>query len=282
MTDLPINTVPETSSETGNAYRYKRLNLGLFLADLKFSKTAPKAGNTFPPFELVTTDGRCLTNRDVFNDKPVLFVIGSMTCPMTASSMPDVKKLYDELGGRVDFIMLQAREAHPGEDVPQPETMEEKVKHAQTLKDFYDIQWTVAADNIDGDLHRALDPKPNSVFLADSDGTILFRSIWAGDTDAIRQSLETVAAGQPLKRKQSVAMMGPMARAMGQVDATMKRGGRQAGRDLWRVGFPVALAGRIATFFSPLTPNQRGVVAVLTLASIMVAALGFLGAGILA
>jgi hypothetical protein len=156
----------------------------MFLADLKFAKTAPKAGDTFPPFELVTTDGRCLINRDVFNDKPVLFVVGSITCPMTASSMPDVKKLYDELGGRIDFIMLQVREAHPGEYVPQPETMEEKLKHAQALKDFYDIQWTVAADNIDGDLHRALDPKPNSTFLADGDGTILFRSIWAGDMDA--------------------------------------------------------------------------------------------------
>jgi hypothetical protein len=36
------------------------------------------------------------------------------------------------------------------------------------------------------------------------------------------------------------------------------------------------------TFFSPLTPNERGVAAVLTLAFLMVAALGLLGAGILA
>ncbi len=60
----------------------------------------------------------------------------------------------------------------------------------------------------------------------------------------------------------------------------MQRGGPQASRELWRAGFPVALGGRIAAFFTPLAPKQRGVTAVLTLASVLVVAIGFLGASV--
>jgi len=44
----------------------------------------------------------------------------------------------------------------------------------------------------------------------------------------------------------------------------------------------MALAGRMATFFSPLSPDQRGITAVLTLALGMSAALGLLGAWVFA
>jgi hypothetical protein len=193
-----------------------------------------------------------------------------------------VQELYEEFGNRVDFIMLYVREAHPGENYMQAESMEEKLEHSRTLKEFYDIQWTVAADKLDGDLHRALDPKPNSAFLMNKEGTILFRSLWAADRDALREALDAAAAGRVPERKQSEALIGPVTRAMGQVQEVMKRGGPQAVRDLWRAGFPMALAGRIATLFTPLSPDQRGIAAVLTLALGMLIALGVLGAWVFA
>jgi hypothetical protein len=52
---------------------------------------------------------------------------------------------------------------------------------------------------------------------------------------------------------------------MGMVREVMERGGPQSVRDLWIAGFPMALAGRIATLFSPLAPDHRGIAAVLTL-----------------
>ena len=198
-------------------YRYESFTTGLSLRDLRFRKDAAAPGDAFPEFELVTTDGSTLINENVFGNKPVIFIFGSMTCPMTASAAPSVQELYDEFGARVEFIMLYVREAHPGEYFSQSETIEEKVGNAQTLKDFYDIQWTVAADSIDGDLHRALDPKPNSAFLADKDGTILFRSLWASDYGALRHALDTAANGRTPEAKQSVTMIGPVVRAMGHV-----------------------------------------------------------------
>ena len=270
--------IRQQQSDTTTDYRYKRFTTSLLLRDLRFGKEAAGPGDSFPSFELLTTNGDRLVNDDVFGHKPVLLIFGSMTCPMTASAAPSVQELQDEFGDRVDFIMLYVREAHPGEHFTQSETMEEKLEHARALQEFYDIQWTVAADNIDGDLHRALDPKPNAAFLMNSEGIILFRSLWAADRDAMRQALAAAAAGRAPERKQSETLLGPVIRAMGQVQEVMNRGGPQAVSDLWRAGFPMALAGRVATFFTPLSPDQRGIAAVLTLALGMLAALGMLGA----
>jgi thiol-disulfide isomerase/thioredoxin len=268
--------IGKQAPDTGREYRYKHFTTRLLFRDLRFRKDAARPGDLFPPFELVTTGGDRLDNGKVFRDKPVLLIFGSMTCPMTASAAPAVQELYDDFGDRVDFIMLYVREAHPGENYMQAESMEEKLEHARTLKEFYDIQWTVAADKLNGDLHRALDPKPNSAFLMNGDGIILFRSLWAADHDALREALEAAVAGRVPERKQSEALIGPVTRAMGQVQEVMERGGPQAVKDLWRAGFPMALAGRIATFFSPLSPGQRGIAAVLTLAFSMLIALGLL------
>lgn len=265
-------------SDLANEYRYKRFTTSLLFRDLRFARKAAGPGDAFPSFDLVATDGSHLTNSIVFGDKPVLMIFGSMTCPMTASAAPSVQQLYDEFGARVDFIMLYVREAHPGENYGQAETIEEKLRNAQALKEFYDIPWTVAADNVDGELHRALDPKPNSAYLMNNDGTILFRSLWAADKDAIRQALDAAAAGRVPIRQQSTALIGPVVRAMGNVQEVMERGGPQAVKDLWRAGFPMAMAGRIATFFSPLSPDQRGLAAALTLAVGTLVLIGVLGA----
>ena len=258
-------------------YRYKKFTTALLFRDLGFPRGAAAPGDRVPAFELLTTNGDRLTNSDVFGDKPVLFVFGSMTCPMTASSAPSVQELYEEFGDRVEFVMLYVREAHPGEHYGQAETIEDKIESARALQESYGIDWTVAADTVDGELHRALDPKPNAAYLANSDGEILFRSLWAADYDALRQALDDAADGRALVQTQSTKLLNPVIRAMGMVREVMERGGPQSVRDLWIAGFPMALAGRIAPLFKPLGPDQRGIAAVLTLALGMVIILVLVG-----
>jgi len=265
------------TANIANEYRYKRFTTGLLLRDLRFRKGAAEPGDTLPDFELITTDGSSLVNENVFGDRPVLFIFGSMTCPMTASSAPSIQDLYDEFGDQVQFILMYVREAHPGELFTQPESIEDKLESARALKEFYGVEWTVAADNIEGDLHRALDPKPNAAYLVNSRGKILFRSLWAADYNALRQALDDAAAGRAMMNTQSNRLIGPVARAMGKVRQVMERGGPQAVSDLWRAGFPMALAGYVATFFKPLSPDNRGIAAVLTLAIGMFIFLGLLG-----
>jgi non-canonical (house-cleaning) NTP pyrophosphatase len=52
---------------------------------------------------------------------------------MTASAMPALNELYQKFGKRVEFVIVNVREAHPGEFHPQPETAEEKQDHARAL-----------------------------------------------------------------------------------------------------------------------------------------------------
>jgi thiol-disulfide isomerase/thioredoxin len=262
-------------------YRYNRFTSRLLFADLKFKQNAAAPGDQVPAFELLTTGGERLVNDNVFGDKPVLFVFGSMTCPMTASSAPSVQELYEEFGESIDFIMMYVREAHPGENYPQAQSMEEKISFAKALQEFYGIDWTVVADTLDGDLHRALDPRPNAAYLVSSNGEILFRSLWAADYGALKLALKDAAVGISLRPTQSTRLFGPVVRAMGTVREVMRRGGRQAERDLWRAAFPMAMTGLIATWFRPLSPDQRGFAAALTMTVGMIVGLGLIWAVVL-
>ncbi len=262
-------------------YRYNRFTTSLLFADLKFRQGTAAPGDTVPGFELITTRDEQLVNADLFRGKPVLFVFGSMTCPMTASSAPSIQELYKEFGERVDFIMMYVREAHPGENYAQAETLEDKIESARALQKFYCIDWTVAADTLRGDLHRALDPKPNAAYLVSGDGEILFRSLWAADYGALHLALEDAADGKALRRTQSTRLFGPVVRAMGSVRETMRRGGPQAERDLWRAAFPMALTGMVASWFGPLSPGQRGIAAVVTMAIGMIVVISLLSAVVL-
>ena len=95
---------------------------------------------------------------------------------MTDGAAPGLKELHERLGDRVHFVMVDVREAHPGKAVPQPQTFDQKMAHARLLRDLHGFKFEVAVDDIDGTLHRALSPKPNSAYVLGKNGTILFRA----------------------------------------------------------------------------------------------------------
>ena len=246
-------------------YRYHHFTTSLLFHDLRFHKGSKRPGETLPEFDLPTTKGEHVATKDLVGVQPLFLVTGSMTCPMTASAIPSLKRLHAQCGDDVAFVMLNVREAHPGENYPQPETLEEKADHARALKDGYQMPWTVAVDDLDGPLHSAMDAKPNSTYLMDRDGKIVFRSIWARDENNISRALENVARDQPLTKKESRAMVRPLVSAVGSVHEVMSRAGPQAERDHWLANPPMELAGRVASLFRPLSPDLRGVAAVATL-----------------
>ena len=256
---------------TNNDYRYKAFTTKLLLRDMRFHKSAAKAGEPFPEFKLETTDGNVISKQDFINRKPLLLIFGSLTCPMTASAMPNIKHLHEKFGDKVEFVLLNVREAHPGERVPQPENITGKREHARQLKQLYDVDLTVATDDIDG----SLDPKPNAAFLMSTTGTVLFRSLWASDGKALTQALEDLVHDRPQSKTQSQKMFMPVVKAMGHVYEVMQRGGPQSVRDLWIAGFPMALTGWLATLFQPLSKDKRGIASVSILSVVMFVLSGF-------
>lgn len=237
---------------SGQQYRYQNFTTKLLFHDLRFNRGSANTGEVFPDFDLRTTTGQQIKKSDFINEKPLLMVFGSLTCPMTTSAIPTLNRLYQQYGDKVEFIMLDVREAHPGERIPQPETMVQKQINAKALKHHFDMPWTVATDDIDGNLHRSLDTKPNAVFLMDKNGNIVFRSIWARDEQSLQVALANVVSGKTQLKKQSTKMFMPVARAMWDFAETMDRAGTKAWREMWIAGFPIALAGTIAMLLKKL------------------------------
>lgn len=94
-------------------------------------------------------------------------------------------------------------------------------------------------DDLDGTLHRALGPKPNSAYLLAKDGTILFRAHWAGDTPALAAALEDVVFGHLPSRPVSGGVVRPMLRMLRNIAPVLDRAGKEAWADMWRVAPPL-------------------------------------------
>jgi hypothetical protein len=248
--------VTTSASATTSEYRYERFRLSHMLADLRFDPDTPAAGERLPQLDLETLAGGRITFEDL--DRPHLFVFGSNTCPMTASSGEVLAALHREFGEQVRFVLVQVREAHPGERIPQPRSFEEKVAHARTLRDRLGVPFTVAVDDLEGSFHASLEPKPNAAYLVDPHGTIVFRSMWARDDEGLRRALAAVAAGRRPERVQSTSMLKPTLASIGYVDEVIRAAGPRATRDLLRSAPPMVLAGRLAGLFHNVAPGRRG------------------------
>ena len=230
----------EAPSDAGRRYRFERLTLPIVLHDLRFTKQDPGPGDRMPAFDLPTVGGGLVRSADFATTGPTLLIFGSSTCPVTDNAAPGLNDLYRRFGHRVRFVMVNVREAHPGKTLPQPGTLEAKKAHAERLRDLHGFEFEVAVDDVEGTLHRALSPKPNSAYLVGSDGTILFRAQWANDTKALGVALEAVAAGRTLPRSTSGGVVIPTLRMLPYLAAALDRAGPGAWADMWKVAPPLA------------------------------------------
>ncbi|MBA3623178.1 MAG: redoxin domain-containing protein [Methylibium sp.] len=255
-----------TASQSNAAdYGYRHVTPKVLFEDLGFSDDAPRPGDPLPSFDLPLTDGGRLRSDDLLGGKPVLFVTGSFTCPMTASSNPLLKDLHSQFGRDVDFVMLHVREAHPGEQREQARSPDEKMRHARDLKQRDRLPWTIAVDDPQGTLHRALDEKPNAAYLIDRSGLIVFRSLWAGDESGLRMALQSVARGEHPDPNESQRRLMPMARGIGAMREMLQHSGPRAKRDLWRSAPPMAVVAWLADLYRPLRREWRTFAAMATL-----------------
>jgi thiol-disulfide isomerase/thioredoxin len=232
----------EDSPNVGRRYRFEHLALPTVLRDMYFNRDDPGPGDRVPDFDLPTLGGGSFRSSDLGETGPALLIFGSYTCPVTDSAAPGLNQLHARFGDHVRFVMVAVREAHPGEAVPQPQSLDEKMAHAEQLRDLHGFKFEVAVDDIDGTLHRGLSPKPNSAYLLGQDGTILFRAQWANDTKAIGAALVAVAAGESPNPSQSGGVDRPILSQLRNMAPVFDRAGGGAWSDIWRVAPPMAAA----------------------------------------
>ena len=230
----------EDSLSVGRRYRFEHLALPTVLRDMYFSRDDPGPGDRVTDFDLPTLGGGRFRSCDLGETGPALLIFGSYTCPVTDSAAPGLNELHALLGDHVRFVMVDVREAHPGKTVPQPQGLDEKMAHAEQLRDLHSFQFEVAVDDMDGTLHRALSPKPNSAYVLGKDGAILFRAQWANDTKALSAALDAIAAGESPNRQQSGGVVRPILRQLRNMAPVFDRAGGGAWGDMWRVAPPMA------------------------------------------
>lgn len=253
-------------------YQYDTFTTGLILEDLVFKAGDPKPGDAVPAFDLPVVQGGRFRSADL-GLKPVLMVFGSLTCPVTESSGSVLKRLHETYGTRLRFVMINTREAHPGDVIPQPKTFAEKQRHARQLRDHHDLPFEVAIDDLDGSLHRAMGPKPNSAYLLDPDGIILFRAHWANDGRGLRRAISEVLLRQKPRRSKSSAMLWPLLKAIGFLPGIVRRGGNKISRDVWRAVPPFGVVAAASRLFPFLPRDYRGVAATVLLVAAATAAI---------
>lgn len=277
MSSPPASDPPPTAPtpptrQPGADYRFQTFRTGLLLDDMRYRPGDLGPGDAVPVFDLPTLDGARFASDDL-GAGPVLLVFGSRTCPVTESAGPRLIALHREFGDRVRFVFVNTREAHPGETIGQPGTFEDKLRHAELVRQHHRFPFEVAVDDIDGTLHRRFSPKPNSAYLIDGDGTIRYRAHWANDDRGLRRAIEAAVAGERPPRGRSRAMVGPLMRAVGHLPGIVAAGGPKIERDVWRAAPPLAVLGRISRRLRPLPPDARGPVAAVLVAVSIVALL---------
>ena len=253
------------AESTARAYRFERFSTALLIDDMTFGRQAPGPGDKVPAFDLPTLDGGRFRSDDL-GARPVLLVIGSRTCPITESSGPVLRRLHAEFGDRIRFVLVNTREAHPGDVFGQPQTFEEKRDHATELRRHHDIGFEVAVDDLDGRLHRALTPKPNSAYLLDPQGIIRYRAHWANDERGLHAALTHIVQGRNPARGRSRGTIRPLLRAVGHLPGVVRFAGPRVERDVWSAAPPLALLGRLSRLFTWLPTDRRGIAATATLA----------------
>lgn len=256
------------AEQPGTVYRYPHLTRQILIRDIAF-RGGPRPGEPMPGFDLPSTDDTRIRKRDFVGRRPLLLTCTSITCPMAATMGSSLRRLHAEFGDRVDFVTLYVREAHPGERYPQPETHAQKLAHARAYHGLERFSWPIAVDNVDGDLHRALDPRPNAAYLMDRTGNVAFRALASNDERVLREGLQALVTGRPLPVGEREPLVIPMLKASGVMREVLDRAGPQATQDIRRELPGVYPLLCLAALFRPLPPLARGVAALVTVAVVV-------------
>ncbi len=262
--------------DQGAGYRYPRFEREMLLEGLSF-RGGPPPGRALPEFDLPTTDGDRLRKSDFVGQRPLLLSFASITCPMVAGNGPALKRLHEEFGERVAFVTLYVREAHPGGRYPQADALEQKLRYARAYKERDRIPWPVAVDSVEGDLHRALDPKPDAAYLMDAYGDVAFRAVSSSDGRVLREGLEALVSDQPLPIGERQPRVVPLLKGLGMMSEILDFAGREAKEDFRRELPPVYALAHLASLLRPLPPLGRGIAAIVISVLGLTAVLGGLG-----
>ena len=103
-----------------SSYRFDHFKLGFALADMRFSRDALAAGDVLYDQRVVDDQGRETTLRTHAAGRPLVIVTGSVSCPLTMSTMSTIEALYRKHGRDLAFALIYARRRTPARAFHSP------------------------------------------------------------------------------------------------------------------------------------------------------------------
>ena len=173
--------------ETYNYPRFKMSNyeLGYF--------PGPKAGeNASYDYTFTDLDGNEVKLSD-YKGKWLVIESGSLTCPMYVKNVKPFEKVRDKHPD-VEWLVVYVREAHPGEKAGQAKSMEEKIAYAKRNRDDYKEDRKIAVDSVDGKWHHDWGLLPNTVYVINPEGKVIYRADWSfpNKVDSVLQNRDEI------------------------------------------------------------------------------------------
>lgn len=149
---------------------------------------------TLQPGDLAPDFSLPLVNRpgdvklsDLYRDKPVVLVFGSISCPPFRAQVQQVEDLFQVHSEKANFLMVYIREAHPDSKIIvkqdddtealqafiQTDDAELRVQHARTCARTLDLSFPTAMDLVDNKVSQAYAGWPIRLVTIGTDGKVI-------------------------------------------------------------------------------------------------------------
>lgn len=150
---------------------------------LGFRAHEVRVGTEAPDFALPDLGGKTVCLSSYRNKSNMVLMFGSVTCGATATQLragkPSIRSLYTRSKNKgFEFLLIYTKEPHPGENLPQPTTIEERVKNAARLKREEKENFPILIDTLDNAVRNAYRGWSNGIFVVNKEGVLVFRSSW--------------------------------------------------------------------------------------------------------
>jgi glutathione peroxidase-family protein len=208
---------------------------------LQFSAHEARVGTKAPDFALPDLGGKAVRLSGYCGKANVVLMFGSVTCGATATQLraekPSIRSLYARYKKKgFEFFLVYTKEPHPGENIPQPTTIEERVKNAARLKQEERVNFPILIDTPDNAVRNAYRGWSNGCFVVNRDGLLVFRSSWTHGPE-LAQVLDDLHAWEKAQALNELVRVCYSERLVGllrnkKISASVhRRGGPQATQD---------------------------------------------------
>jgi glutathione peroxidase-family protein len=158
---------------------------------LRFSAHEVRVGTEAPDFALPDLSGKTVRLSSYRNNSKVVLMFGSVTCGATATQLragkPSIRALYARYKKKgFEFFLIYTKEPHPGENILQPTTFEERAKNAVRLKQVERVNFSILIDTPDNAVRSVYRGWANGTFIVNKDGVLVFRSSWTHGPELAR------------------------------------------------------------------------------------------------